>query len=209
VSRATSSTIKPSVPVRARGEQGISLIELLIAIVLTVIIVGPIGFAIYTGTRTTGNTQTRLVQSDKANLLSHYLTPDVQSSVSAQTSVSDPNCGTPRTVDLLLTEVDRDPTSGAPVTTFVSYYRQASGSATYVFRRVCSGSAVMSGPIKVSDSLAPGSANPAVNPFQCRASCATWTEVRMDLAQQPVADAAVSTTKNLYATVLEVTKRVT
>jgi hypothetical protein len=31
----------------------------------------------------------------------------------------------------------------------------------------------------------------------------------MDLAQQPVADAAVSTTKNLYATVLEVTKRVT
>jgi len=189
-------------------EAGVTITELLAAIVISSFIVGVLGFGIYFGTRTTSATETRLIQSDKLSLLSNYLAPDVQSSISAQTSVSDGNCGAARVVDLLLTEKDIDPATGSSVLTFVSYYRQANGARTAVYRRVCNGSAVISGPLKVTDSLGSSSANPAVNPFQFRPNGASW-EIRVDLVQQRPEDAAVSATKNALSSVLEVTKRVT
>ena len=74
---------------RAQSESGISLIELLLAIGITTILVVPLVGAIFFGLRTTDATQTRLQQSDKADTLAALFTPDVQSSATALTGVSE------------------------------------------------------------------------------------------------------------------------
>ena len=94
------ATVKSSgVRCRARTgrEHGLSLIELLIAISITGIIMGPIGFAIYFGLRSTADTQTRLIESNKANVFASYFAPDVQNAVTVGTNVSESAaaCGTP------------------------------------------------------------------------------------------------------------------
>jgi prepilin-type N-terminal cleavage/methylation domain-containing protein len=193
---------------RCSGERGVSLIELLIAITISAILTAPIGLAIYFVTRTTNEAQARLVQSDKAKLVASYFSPDVESAISVQTGVSDTSCGgaATKTVDLLLHEA----------TGTVSYYHEANGSSqVFLYRRVCNGTAITAGPIKVSNTLPAQQTNPVdqsalANPsFNCPGCTTTgWTEVKLILTQQDWNDIVSSANKNRYQTVLEATKRV-
>ena len=104
---------------RLRCDSGVSLVELLIAISITAIITVPLVGAIYFGFRTTGDTQTRLVESGKAGLMSSFFVPDVaeRGRRSRRTlSETAAACGTPRAapVNLLITAADGSS---------VSYYR--------------------------------------------------------------------------------------
>jgi Tfp pilus assembly protein PilW len=120
---------------RAKGEAGISLIELLIAIAITGLIVVPIGAAIYFGVRTSGATQTRVTQSNGSNLLASYLVPDVGGATTAGTGVDDSvTCGVGGTVDLMLTTSD--------IAESVSYFQGTGAKSTVLYRRTCAGGAL-------------------------------------------------------------------
>jgi hypothetical protein len=133
-------SVRAPVPAsRGRGEAGISLVELLIAMTLTSILLVPITAAIYFGVRTTGDTVTRVGLSDSMNVLSAYFVPDVQQAQSASTNVSDSDAcgGGGSTVELLLT-------TGVEPSTSISYVRGAGANANTLYRRLCAGGAVTS-----------------------------------------------------------------
>src|SRR5260221_10372727 len=122
---------------RFHSERGVSLIELLIALSITTIIMVPLGGAIFFGLRTTGDTQTRLQESNRADSFAALFVPDVQSAAVAATGVPEAAavCGnTATTVDLLLTT--------QPGVSSISYYRVTTGVApnttTVLYRRSCS-----------------------------------------------------------------------
>jgi hypothetical protein len=119
---------------RAHGESGVGLIELLVAISVTGIIVPALGAAIWFGFNTTTDTQTRLVEANGARMLSSYFVPDVQESVTGTADPGISDCAGP--VSLLLV------TEGSLIDqmTTVSYYRGGPTSNT-LYRRVCSGGA--------------------------------------------------------------------
>jgi hypothetical protein len=122
---------------RGRGEAGVSLIELLIAISITTIILVPIGMAIYFGFQATGTTQTRIQETDSANVLASYFVPDVQGSVAIAKGASDGVAcgGAGQTANIVIT------TLASPTTT-VSYYRGTGANASVLYRRTCSNGAV-------------------------------------------------------------------
>jgi hypothetical protein len=194
-----------TIAARARREEGVSLVELLIGISITVIIVVPLVGAIYFGFRTTNDTQTRLFESGKAGLMSSFFVPDVDNAVTAQKNAMETAaaCGTPRSapVNLLLTAADG---------TSVSYYR---GSATvagentkYLYRKACAAGASSVQPVIVS--LAPTLPSNGANPtFNCAPTtdCVTlpWKSVSVQLSQQD------ANAKNQYTTTIQAAKRVT
>jgi Tfp pilus assembly protein PilV len=161
---------------RAKGESGVSLIELLIAISITTIIMAPIASSIFVGLRTTGATQNRVQESVGANLLSSYLTPDVQNAVTAATNTTEVagTCPAPlQNVALLLTT--------QPGISSISYYQGTGANARVLYRRVCTSGAVSS-TSAISRSLAPTT---GVS-FACTpAPCGTnWQSVAATLSQQ-------------------------
>jgi len=64
---------------RCRGQAGFTLIEMMMAIAITGIIIGPIGGAVFLGLRTADETSNRYASSNDAQTLSVWLPPDVQS----------------------------------------------------------------------------------------------------------------------------------
>ena len=60
-------------------EDGFTLVELLMSIVISGIILGPIAASLLVGLRTSDETSNRLVGSNDAQMLSVWLTPDIQS----------------------------------------------------------------------------------------------------------------------------------
>lgn len=68
------------------SEAGFTLIELMMAIVILGIIIGPLTAGLIVGLRTSADTQNRLTGSNDAQMLSIYLPPDVQSADDAITS---------------------------------------------------------------------------------------------------------------------------
>jgi Tfp pilus assembly protein PilV len=186
--------------VRAQSESGISLIELLLAIAITTILVVPLVGAIFFGLRTTDATQTRLQQSNKADTLAALFTPDVQSSATALTGVSeDPTtCGSSATtVDLLLTL--------QPGVSSISYYHVTTGTApnttTILYRRTCQ-TGVASVRIPVTQSFTTPPSASVTNPFSILACGQSCTAVQVSLTQQD------SSGKNVYPTNLQATLRV-
>jgi prepilin-type N-terminal cleavage/methylation domain-containing protein len=167
---------------RARGEAGVSLIELLIAISITGILMAPIGAAIYFGFRTTGATQARVAESDGANILASYFVPDLQGSVAAATNATESPAacgGAGATVDLLVT------TSFAPATS-VSYYRGTGANASILYRRTCS-AGVVTGVARVLSNLDATSSTPifTCNPADCTVSKVVRAHVdQVDLGGQ-------------------------
>ena len=64
---------------RGRGEEGFTLVEMLMAIVISGFIVAPLTAGLIVGLRTTDETANRLTGSNDAQILSAWLPPDIQS----------------------------------------------------------------------------------------------------------------------------------
>jgi prepilin-type N-terminal cleavage/methylation domain-containing protein len=123
---------------RCRGESGVSLIELIIAMALSSMLLVPLGAGFYFGLRSSADTQSRLTQSNRATLLSSYFSADVQGANAAATGTAEATsvCGTAVvTADLLLSRPDGSS---------VSYSRGIGAAATDWMRRTCAGGAVTS-----------------------------------------------------------------
>ena len=76
---ATATTEEHRDLAQLAREGGFTLIEMLMAIVISGIILGPIAATLLVGLRTSDETSNRLVGSNDAQMLSVWLTPDVQS----------------------------------------------------------------------------------------------------------------------------------
>ena len=176
---------------RCRGESGVSLIELIIAIAITGVIMAPIGAAIYFGFRTTGDTQQVVSESTSANVMASYFTADVQGAIAAAKSTSDTiSCGAAAgAADLVLTTV-------ATPTTTISYYRGTGANASVLYRRTCANGA-LTGVARVATSL---SGTPT---FSCdtSADCSTFRSITASMLQQN------ATGQDPYQTVVTATKR--
>jgi Tfp pilus assembly protein PilV len=123
---------------RCRGEAGVSLIELIIAMALTSVLLVPLGAGFYFSLHATADTQSQLTQSNRATLLSSYFGADVQGANAATTGTAESTsvCGaTVVTADLLLS---------TPSGTSISYSRGSGALANVWTRRTCGGGTVTS-----------------------------------------------------------------
>jgi hypothetical protein len=83
VNRRLSTRLIRKVSDRIRAEDGTTLVELLVAIAITGLIIGPISAGLIIGLRTSGETATRLAGSSEAQFLSIVLPPDIESTGNA------------------------------------------------------------------------------------------------------------------------------
>ena len=65
------------------SERGFTLVELLLTVTILSLIIGVLTDTLILGLRTTGDTQTRIAQSDAQQFVAHYVSRDVQASVAA------------------------------------------------------------------------------------------------------------------------------
>jgi hypothetical protein len=178
-------------------EDGVSLVEILIALTITAIIIIPLGGAIFFGFRTTGETQTRLWESGKANVMSSFFLTDVQNASIAQKNVLETAgaCGTARPVAVALLLTSPDGSS-------VSYYRGSASVAgentNYLYRKACGG-----GTNAVQPLILDLAGTPVFNCAPVTNCNATWASVSAQFTQQDVNG------KNQYATTIQAAKRVT
>jgi hypothetical protein len=176
--------------VKRRGEEGVTLEELLFAMMMTGILLFPLLSAMFATTHVVGRAESTMDQSNGATFLSSFFTIDVANAVTVTRNTTD-TCGG-GTVDLLLT--------GAPGSNpqYVAYYRSADGRTLY--RRTCTG----------------GTAAPAVRlmrnvtgapTFTCAPTtdCAGWTTVTGVVTQSDPTQG--NTTP--FTTTVRATKRVT
>lgn len=106
-------------------DDGFTLVELLITIVITGVIVGVISTAMIVGLHADASTRTRLAESHDAQLVSVYLPPDLQSTsgdVVAAPATNTECSGGPNFLRLKWTE---QLTTGGATTTYVAAYRIA------------------------------------------------------------------------------------
>jgi hypothetical protein len=149
---------------RCRGEEGVTLEDLLIAMVITGILMFPLMAAMFTVTHTLGATESRIDQSNRAALVASYFAPDVENATSVATNAMEPaTCTTPQTVSLLL----------MTATGSVSYYMN--GSTLY--RRTCGTPAI--GPVRLARNLA-GAPTFQINPT---GATSNWTSVTASMTQ--------------------------
>jgi prepilin-type N-terminal cleavage/methylation domain-containing protein len=73
-------------PDRSADERGLTLIEVLVAVSLMGFIMTALSGALFVGLRTTRDTHTRLDQSNAEQVLSTYLTKDIQAATAVRTS---------------------------------------------------------------------------------------------------------------------------
>jgi len=136
--------------VRFNDETGISIIELLIAMIITTIISAALVGSIYFGFRATSTTETHLAQSAKANILASYFAQDVQNATGVGKSVNEAAsaCGSGATqVALLLTQ-----DTATPSLSSISYYTATVNNSLNLYRRTCN-AGVPSTPIMVAKGL--------------------------------------------------------
>jgi hypothetical protein len=123
---------------RCRGEAGVSLIELILAMALSTLLLVPLGAGFYFSLHASADTQSRLAQSNRATLLSSYFSADVQGATAAATGTAESTsvCGaTVVTADLLLS---------TPSGISISYSRGVGAATTDWTRRTCAGGSVTS-----------------------------------------------------------------
>ncbi len=78
------------------GEAGFTLIEMVLAMTIGGLVIGSLAAAMFLGLGTERSVQTRLAESNSANLLASYFAPDVQQSgpvTTAPTADDSPYCG--------------------------------------------------------------------------------------------------------------------
>src|SRR5262245_14034467 len=73
-------------------EAGVSLVEILVAVAIMGVIMGALSAAFLTGTRTTRDTTTSLGQSNTEQIVSTWVTKDVQGADTVRTGVTS-SCG--------------------------------------------------------------------------------------------------------------------
>lgn len=152
---------------RCRGEEGVTLEDLLIAMLITGILMIPLMGAMFTMTHTLGGTESRIDQSNGAALFSSYFAPDVQNATSVATNAMEPaTCTSPQTVALLLTTPNGS----------VSYY--VNGSTLY--RRTCG--TPTTGPARLTRNLV------GAPTFNITPSPSNWTSVTMAVTQRDPLD---------------------
>ena len=69
--------------VHAQSQQGFTLIEVLLTVVMLSLIIGVLTDTLILGLRTTNDTQTSVAQSDAQQFIAHFVSRDVQASVAA------------------------------------------------------------------------------------------------------------------------------
>ena len=174
---------------RACGEAGVTLIELLLAMMITSAIVVPIGAGIYFGLQTTGTTETRLTQATSANLMASYFVPDVQGAEDAALNSPESTAACGSAAGLANLVLTLSPTSS------VSYVQGSGAKAAVLYRRTCSGGAT-TGLARVAASLA------QPPDFVCdTGGCASFHSVIATLVQRDTRG------KNEYQTRLEAARR--
>jgi len=67
----------------AHTEHGFTLVEMLLTITILSLIIGVLTDTLILGLRTTGDTQTRIAQSDAQQFIAHYVSKDVMASAAA------------------------------------------------------------------------------------------------------------------------------
>ncbi len=67
----------------AHTEHGFTLVEMLLTITILSLIIGVLTDTLILGLRTTGDTQTRIAQSDAQQFIAHYVSKDVLASAAA------------------------------------------------------------------------------------------------------------------------------
>jgi prepilin-type N-terminal cleavage/methylation domain-containing protein len=113
---------------RRHDEAGFTLIELLVSVSLLGLLMSALSGAVLVGLRTTNDTQTSLGQSNAEQLVSTYLTKDIQAAVTVRTSGTSA-CGNQTIV--LETTTRTDPLAASDVT--VAYAL----AGTDLVRQVC------------------------------------------------------------------------
>jgi Tfp pilus assembly protein FimT len=182
---------------RCQGEAGLTLQELLIAMVISTIIAGPIAGAIFTSLHTASSTISRTQQAVGANLLSTYFGTDVQNAVQVSANASEPAaiCGSSVTsqTGLLLTT--------SPAQSAIFYYQGAGANSAVLYRQACAvgpGGPAAGGPIALLRQL-------SVAPqYACVPDCgaASWRSVTVQLTQTN------SSSPGSYTTSVQASRRV-
>ncbi len=113
------------------GEEGMTLIELLIAIVITGLILAPIAASLFLGLRATDGTILRLNESHDRQLLSTYFPRDILSADSAP----DTNAGCSPPLHSNKLRVEWDEKIGATTDTYVSAYQIVPEGTEWVLNR--------------------------------------------------------------------------
>ena len=115
------------------GEEGLSLIELLIVMVILPIVIGAAVTAMITSFRSSSSVQSRLSQSHDAQITSAYFVRDVQTATGIRTTAPTPICGTGVATQVL--GLEWTSLTGPPTTVGVSYVITSVGASPPVLQR--------------------------------------------------------------------------
>jgi hypothetical protein len=181
--------------VKRRGEEGLTLTEMLIALGITTLMTATIAAALFAGLRTNATAQNRLEEANGANKFSLFFAPDVQNGTAiAATGATESAaaCGAAaQSVDLLVT---------TSATSSVSYYRGTGADASKLYRRTCTAGAADSPALLVRYLI-------GAPQFSCRdtsgaiVGCANWASVTAVFSQRAPLD------PNPYQTTLQASRR--
>lgn len=149
-------------PLHTGRDEGFTLVELLVAIVIIGVISMVLGNALYLGIRTTTNTYTRLDQSNAALAVSRYLTGDIQQAEgTVLVATADTSCG--GTAPLKV----RARSSASVAATDTTIVWALSG--TDLVRRTCNGAGTVTNSFVVANRVS------AFTPAACAAPCTAST----------------------------------
>jgi hypothetical protein len=126
---------------RLAGESGVTLIEIVIAVGLLGVVIGPVTVGMIFGLAHSNGTRDRVADSASAQLVSTYLPGDIQSAATVATSGT-AGCAAPvmagDTVKLRLAWSDP---ANAAATTTVLYFTRQEDSLLALYRARCAGGA--------------------------------------------------------------------
>lgn len=164
-------------------EDGFTLVELLLVIVILGIVMGALGQAVIVGLRTSDAATNRLAESHDAQIVSSYFVTDIQSSVTvtagAQDSTSPLPAGCTPAASPIVVFSWTDPSAGAQL---VSYYRATSGGQTQLLRQACSPNATKL--ITVAHLLGTSTFSLTCAPTACSSTGSAATRVQLVLTAQ-------------------------
>jgi Prokaryotic N-terminal methylation motif len=167
---------------RPDPEGGFTLIEMILTMLLLLVVIAPISSAMFLGLHTEADVQTRLAESNGANIAASYFAGDVQQALLIATNTNEsPACGgATGPVKLLLTQ--------ASLQSSVSYFVDPT-DPTVLRRRACSNGAVVGPPtgVPVLHNLS------SVPDPQCNGVGCTWTLLQQVSGKSPYSTTLVGT----------------